>query len=277
MTGRSRGAGLAIAAGLIACVLACAPTAAAQQAPQQQTAQQQAGQADARASDAEAATGALNPYSPNGYAAQGGAFGSVRYTDSASRQSFVLDQSGQATLMKFENSPEVLVLRAAIGPRGDTFLRSESGQLVLRVTELGNVIAYIGDADGAPADMAAAAAPINAPDLQVSLEQRVADTRTDMHSITGREISVFGAGAFVREQPWAADALQVAVLGVRQAQKDKAFDPGAIEGVRLVRTQRPAVAFQNGELVIGLNPAMGYSGRPSSELIAKALAASAAG
>lgn len=199
--------------------------------------------------------------------------GAALYRDSASQNVFVLDRTGDAALMKFANSPEVKALNAATGPRGDTFLRDDSGRLILRVTELGNVISYMGDKDGAPADMDAAASPLDAPVVSDSLADMIDDVRARLRKAVGRDVSVFGAAAFAQDEQWAGDALMVAVLGVSLAKKDKNSAAKGLESVRLLRAARPQIAFQNNELILGVNPALGYAGRPSSDAIAQALGA----
>ena len=57
-------------------------------------------------------------------------------------EGFVLDESGTPTLLKFEDSPEVWVLRAQPGPRGDTIYRNDMGEPVLRATKLGGLTLF---------------------------------------------------------------------------------------------------------------------------------------
>lgn len=77
---------------------------------------------------------------------------------------FTLDRSGPAPLMRFEGSTEILVLRASQGPRGDEFLKTETGQLVLRVTSLGGATVYRSANDnGAPVAAAGPARPLAQP------------------------------------------------------------------------------------------------------------------
>ncbi len=221
---------------------------------------------------AAAPASALAPYSASQSQSQQGS-GAALYRDSASQNMFVLDRTGGAALMKFSNSPEVKALKAATGPRGDTFLRDDSGRLMLRVTELGNVISYMGDKDGAPADLDAAASPLDAPIVSATLADIVEDARARLRKTVGRDVSVFGAASFADAEQWAGDALLVASLGVGQARKDKADIARNLESVRLIRAARPQIAIQNNELVLGVNPQLGYAGRPSSDSIARALSA----
>ncbi|MEJ0022005.1 MAG: DUF4908 domain-containing protein [Alphaproteobacteria bacterium] len=80
------------------------------------------------------------------------------------RGGFTLDRSGPRPLMRFDGDDEVMVLRASQGPRGDEFLKTDNGQLVLRVTSIGGVTVYTSANDnGAPAAVAGPARPLAAP------------------------------------------------------------------------------------------------------------------
>jgi hypothetical protein len=191
----------------------------------------------------------------------------------------VLERSESGALLKLDDSPEVLSLRATTAQRGDAFLRSDAGRLVLRVTELGNVISYLSDEDGAPADMAGLAAPLDAPAMTASLTDHVRGISRRLTARLGQDVTVFGAGAFAREEAWAADALNVAAIGVDRAHEAVVSGGGgASDNIRLLRTLRlvrsaeASAVYRDGELLIGVNPEKGYAGRPSSEAIAILLA-----
>ncbi|MBU6318119.1 MAG: DUF4908 domain-containing protein [Alphaproteobacteria bacterium] len=203
--------------------------------------------------------------------------GAAKYEDTVSQRSFVLDRSGDEPLIKFEDSPEVYALRSTTAQRGDAFLRSDAGDLILRVTELGNVISYLGNKDGAPADIAGAAAPLDAPAMPASLTDRVKEAAAHLSEMVGRDVTIFGAGAFSRQEAWASDALMVAVLGMERAVKVSPTDARRLTAVRLLRASQPRAVFSEGELVLELNPQEGYAGRPSSEAIAEAMTVSRRG
>lgn len=200
-----------------------------------------------------------------------GAHGPVMYEDTATRRRFVLDRSGAEPLLKFDDDPEVFALRSTTAQRGDDFLRSDAGRLVLRVTELGNVIAFFGDSNGAPAATTGSAAPLDRPPLATSLSDKVKAASRDLGTLAGHEVTVFGAGEFAGAEAWAADALLVAVLGVERAKGLEAGSGDKLRALRLTRAAAPAADFKDGELVLSVNPAEGYAGRPSSEAIALAL------
>lgn len=192
---------------------------------------------------------------------------STRYEDTATQRKFVLDQTGEDVLMKFEDDPEVMALQSTTAQRGDAFLRSDSGELMLRVTELGNVISYVGNKDGAPAAVAAAASPLDAPAMTESLTESVEELRERLTALAGHDVTVFGTGAFAQDERWAFDALIVTRIGVERS-GDAVRD---LRSVRMVRMDEPTVTFADGELVLGVDPAEGYAGRPSSEAIAQAM------
>ncbi len=192
---------------------------------------------------------------------------SARYEDTATQREFVLDQTGDEVLMKFEDDPEVMALQSTTAQRGDAFLRSDSGELMLRVTEMGNVISYVGNKDGSPAAIAAAASPLDAPAMTESLTESVEELRESLTALAGHDVTVFGTGAFAQDERWAFDALLVTRIGVERA-GDAVHD---LRSVRMVRMDEPTVSFADGELVLGVDPAEGYAGRPSSEAIAQAM------
>ena len=52
-------------------------------------------------------------------------------------ETFVLDRSQARPLMKFDDSPEVWVLRPQVAPRGDVIYMNDLDEPVLRATRLG--------------------------------------------------------------------------------------------------------------------------------------------
>ncbi len=201
------------------------------------------------------------------FASQRRAPKSTRYEDTATQREFVLDQSGDEVLMKFADDPEVMALQSTTAQRGDAFLRSDSGELMLRVTEMGNVISYVGNKDGAPAAIASAASPLDAPAMTETLTESVEELRERLSMLAGHDVTVFGTGAFAQDERWAFDALLVTRIGVERS-GDAVRE---LKSVRMVRMDEPNVSFDDGELVLGVDPAEGYAGRPSSEAIAQAM------
>ncbi len=193
------------------------------------------------------------------------------YQDSATGQEFVLDLSGGEPLLKFKNSNEVMALRSSTAQRGDDMLRSDSGQLMLRRTELGNIISYMGSKNGAPADIAGRADPLSSPPMPSSLTEKVKETASAIGRLVGHDVAVFGAGGFSEDEEWAADALSNTLVGVKTAYATDRNAAAALTNVRLQPARSAIAVFKDGELVLGVNPAEGYYGRPSSVAIAKAI------
>jgi hypothetical protein len=197
----------------------------------------------------------------------------AKYEDAATQRSFVMQRSGDMTLMKYDDSPEVLALRANSAQRGDDFLRTDAGRVIARVTEQGNMIVYpSGNTNGVPADRIGVASPFNTPPMPASLTSATKDTAQRLSKIVGHEVTMFGAGEFSSQSAWAADAMMVVVRGVERAMKETPQAAKNLRAVNMKPAKTAIAAFGNdGELEIGVNPAQGYAGRPSSEAIAQAM------
>lgn len=77
----------------------------------------------------------------------------ARYVDEDGDTSFVLDRSSAVTLLRFDDSPEIWVLTAQPGPRGDVIYKNDIGEPVLRATRLGGMTLFT---DSHPGGAAAA-------------------------------------------------------------------------------------------------------------------------
>ena len=73
-------------------------------------------------------------------------------TDAKTTKSFILETRGSVVLLQQEGSKEILTLMPVPGQRGDTFFMDYAGRMVLRVTQQGNVVSYIHNASGSPAE-----------------------------------------------------------------------------------------------------------------------------
>jgi len=210
----------------------------------------------------------------NQQARQAPSAGATRYTDMASDQNFVIEERGRGALMQFEGSKEVIPLQAVPAPRGDTVLKSDSGEVVLRKTEAGNMVSFIGNKNGAPADRIGRAASLNAPTMPASLDELRKQSAMRLSRMAGHEVTIFGTAEFADNEQWAADALSNVELGVERANGPAGRVASKLTAVRLVRAKAPSVSFKDGELVLGVNPDLGYAGRPSSDAISNAVSAS---
>ena len=220
------------------------------------------------------ATAAAQQPAQNQQARQAPSTGATRYTDMASDKNFVIEERGRGALMQFEGSKEVIPLQAVPAPRGDTVLKSDSGQVMLRKTEAGNMVSFIGNKDGAPADIIGRAASLNAPAMPASLDELRKQSAARLSRIAGHEVTIFGTAEFANNEEWAADALTNVEIGVERANGPAGRVASKLLAVRLVPAKVQSVTFKDGELLLGVNPAQGYAGRPSSDAISNALTAS---
>lgn len=223
---------------------------------------------DTQAAPTFASTRAAKPSAPS----QGG----TRYVDmgSANDAGFVLEQRGSMVLLKVDGSDNVLSLMPVPGQRGDTFFMDFAGRMVLRVTSQGNVVSYIHNASGSPAEALAKAAPITPGAMSASLDKMRADAASELSKLAGREVTIWGTQSFASDEAWAADALNIIVLGVKNANGMAGRAASRIEKVTVRRGKAPKVGFADGELTIDVNPDDGWSGRVTPEAISSVLTAS---
>ncbi len=200
--------------------------------------------------------------------------GATRYTDMATDQSFVIEERGRGALMQYEGSKEVIPLQAVPAPRGDTVLKSDSGEVVLRKTEAGNMVSFIGNKNGVPADVVGRAPSMNAPAMPASLDDLRKQSAARLSRMAGHEVTIFGTAEFADQEQWAADALSNVEIGVERANGPAGRVASKLTAVRLVRSKAPSVSFKDGELVLGVNPDLEWAGRPSSDAIANTMSAS---
>ena len=200
--------------------------------------------------------------------------GATRYNDLGSDRSFVLEERGREALLQVEGSSEVMILEVVRGQRGDTFLKSESGQVMIRKTEAGNMVSFIGSKNGAPADVAGRVGSLDAPPLPEALNDIRVKSAARLSKMAGHDVTIFGTPEFSNDEQWAADALANVEIGVQRANGLAGKVAAKLNAVRLVRTKAASVTFKDGELVLGINPVEGYAGRVSSEAITNVLTAS---
>ncbi len=199
----------------------------------------------------------------------------MRYVDMGSdtNSGFLLEQRGSVVLLKVDGSDNVLSLMAVPGQRGDTFLMDFAGRMVLRVTAQGNVVSYIHNASGAPAEASAKAA-ITPGAMSASLDKMRASAANELTKLAGHEVTIWGTQSFANDEAWAADALSIIVLGVKNANGMAGRAASKVEKVTVRRGKAPKVGFTDGELTIDVNPEDGWSGRVTPEAISNALTAS---
>ncbi|MBT9444590.1 MAG: DUF4908 domain-containing protein [Hyphomonadaceae bacterium] len=196
-----------------------------------------------------------------------------RYQTPDGRVRFVLDRSGaRLALVRFEGSDEVHVLRSVPGPRGDEFFKTDTGDVLLRVTALGSVIVYTDAArTGAPAALAGSAGPVPPPPslAQASFQARM-DALQREAARRGRPVT------FVAPQNMQGPASGVVADAAARAAEGLAAAPPQGMIVRRVVIRygaQPGAYVVNESLTVTVAPQMGYAGRPSAAAIEQALRA----
>jgi hypothetical protein len=192
-----------------------------------------------------------------------------RFQTPDGRVRFLLDRSGaRLALVRFEGSDEVHVLRLVPGPRGDEIYKTDTNDMLLRVTPQGGVTVYV-DANrlGAPATLAGRAqpvAPLQAP--PGGLRAAVAAAERDAARRLGRPVTIEAPEAQGAAAGVVADAAARAAQGLGEAQT-----PMRVQKVTIRIGAAPAVQAANDQVTITVAPQMGYAGRPSSAAVRRAV------
>lgn len=202
--------------------------------------------------------------------------GGTKYVDlgSSATKSFVLEQRGPVVLLQQEGSNEILSLMPVAGQRGDTFFMDYTGRTVLKVTKAGNVVSYLHNPAGAPADPAGRVPALSSPAMTASLDSMRASAANELSKLAGHDIAIWGTQAFSNNEAWAADALSILVLGVKNANGNAGRAATKIEKVTVRRAKSPKVTFKEGELIVEVNPDDSWAGRVTPEEVSKVLTAS---
>jgi hypothetical protein len=186
----------------------------------------------------------------------------------------VLEQRGSVVLLQQEGSKEILTLMPVPGQRGDTFFLDYAGRTVLKVTKAGNVVSYLHNTAGAPADPMGRVPPLSSPAMTASLDAMRASAVYELSRLAGHDVTVWGTQAFSNDEAWAADALGIIVLGVKNANGQAGKAAAQVEKVTLRRAKAPKAALKDGELLIDVNPDDSWAGRVTPEDVTKVLTAS---
>lgn len=199
--------------------------------------------------------------------------GAVRYDDLGSPQGgFLLEQRGSMVLLQVDGSGEILTLVPMPGARGDTVFMDYRGRAVLKVTRAGNVVSYLHNEQGAPADpRKGTLPPLSAPAMTAALDTMRASAVSELSRLAGHDVTVWGTQSFASTEAFAADALSILVIGVRNANGHAGRAANKIEKVTLRRAKAPRVALSDGELIIEVNPDDPWGGRISPDEVTRVL------
>ncbi|NWG53123.1 MAG: DUF4908 domain-containing protein [Hydrogenophilaceae bacterium] len=193
---------------------------------------------------------------------------STRYATPDSRVRFTFDRSGRTALLQFEGESEVHVLRSVGASGGGELYRDEADQIRLRITPNGGVTIYTRLHRNGEAAGAEGAAPRLAPAaLEVAqYQRRMAQLSAIAAQRLGRPITITAPReARGAEAGLIIDAAERAIAGLERA-------PPGVARITIQRAAEAQALRRGDELAIGVNPAHGYAGRPSTHTISNALA-----
>lgn len=189
-----------------------------------------------------------------------------RFTTADGGVEFTLDRSGPAPLVRFANQNEILALHSSPGPRGDEYLKTDTGMLILRVTSLGGVTVYTttGSA-GSAAMLTGESRPLSGPPAPFGgLSARLGAISSDTSRRLGRPVAFEAQGFPQAISAVAADAANLAAEALIGSHNVP------VERVIVIPGASPAAQRQGGVLKVTVAPPMGYAGRPSAAAIATA-------
>lgn len=188
---------------------------------------------------------------------------------------FVLDRSQPRPLLKFEDNPEVWVLRPQPAPRGDVLYMNDLGEPVLRATRLGGLTLFTPDRPGGTAAaLAGAGGALRLAQLgPQQLLERLAQASARA-TRAARRLIPFEADASPGSSAITADAAMVAAEAITRIARraDAKTILARIGKIRLVEGRRASASLQQGVIEITVAPADGLAGRPSSDRIMAAAA-----
>lgn len=192
-------------------------------------------------------------------------------------ESFILDRSGGAPLMRFDDSPEIWVLKPTPGPRGDVIYRNDVGDPVLRAMRVGGLTLFTSDRPTGMAAALAGGASILRPALvsgpaqlfQILLQASARASRIAQHRVEFNAPDVSPG-----EEPVFADAMLVTAqaFGRLVAGRGGRSVVARFVRVRFDSGHSPEALVFGHEVRIVVSPKDGVAGRPSSRRIAMAMA-----
>lgn len=195
---------------------------------------------------------------------------------SESGQAFILDRWNGRTLLRFERSTEIWVLRPAPAPRGDVIYRNDNGDQILRVTPDGGITLYTTTAPrGAPVSMSGEAPSLAAPALNAVQLWNFIVRQSDRASRALGRLVVVDVDIRPGSEAVAADALSTATDAIARMARSPNFQQQVGQVRRIVISDqggRAQTTFVQGTLRIVIDPDAGVAGRPSSARIVRVVA-----
>ena len=200
----------------------------------------------------------------------------ARYSTPDGAVRFVFDRSsgGRAALVRFEDDPEVHILRPYMAAGGGEIYRTEDGDVMLRVTPHGGIIVYTRALrTGAPASEEEEVAPLAPVSLAFAeMQRRFQVLQSYARRRLGQPVT------FSAPDQVSAPAAGVVVDAAERAAEGLAAAPmTTVRRVIITFGQTPAVAQRGDTLIVQVAPHLGYAGRPSSNTIRNVVTGSVQG
>ncbi len=184
---------------------------------------------------------------------------------------FVVDATGQRPLIKFDDNPEVFVLTASRGPRGDMIYLSDQGRPVLRTTKMGGVTVFTPERpSGLAATEIGPTSPLRIVSVGPTALYHVLLQSSARASRAARHLIGFEApDVDPNSDGLIADAAIVTSQAVLQmaSQPETRVLLARVERVQILRGQYASASLRGGTIAVMVNPNQGLAGRPSSRRI----------
>lgn len=188
---------------------------------------------------------------------------------------FLFDRSGPVALLQERDAEtdEVLVLFANRAPGGGTSFVTDTGREVLRLTAIGGATYFPEDApDGVIADYASSARGLApTPRSPGEVRDRAETLADDLARRLGGSVQVEYAPAPRAGLGVQYDAIDMIDLAFQNAAQLDRRSLRGLEYVRIVTGSEPRAYREDETLIVEIAVDFGYAGRPSSELITRAL------
>ena len=173
---------------------------------------------------------------------------------------FSLERQANTTLFQMNGQTEVWALESVPGPRGDEFLKNDSGRIFVRLTDLGGVILYVpSNPHGMPVDPVSEPQPIARPQFNPGMEDSL---RLYLSLRVGHPIDVSIEDTDDEAERWLQDAGRIAA----EALVGSPEEASEISALHIRLGERADLSMtNNGELTVYVSPEQGFEGRPSSD------------
>ncbi len=190
---------------------------------------------------------------------------------------FILDRSTRLTLLKFDGDPEIWVLVANRGPRGDMIYKNDVDEPLVRATKLGGLTVFTTRRpEGSAAALVGASGPLRLQPLgPLGLFNRLYQASLKASRAARHAIGFEAPDADAGSDGLIADAAVVTggAMASLSAKSGGRALMARLDRVVFAEGAQPAANLHGGILAITVVPSQGIAGRPSSGRILRAVGA----